>query len=102
MGSLLCRYRFAGFEGRGFQRLVEVIDQVVNALQADRETDELGRDTRLLLLLRRQLPVRGAGGWMMSDLASPTFARCEKSSMCRINCIPASSPPLMPKPTMAP
>ena len=59
--TLLCRYRFAGFERRGFQRLVKIIDQVVNALQAHRETDEVGRGARLLLLLGRQLGVRGAG-----------------------------------------
>src|SRR5579885_785326 len=41
-------------------------------------------------------------GWMISDLASPTLARWEKSSTLRINCLPASSPPLMPKPRIAP
>src|SRR5579884_797977 len=41
-------------------------------------------------------------GWMMSDLASPTLARWEKSSTLRINCLPASRPPLMPKPRIAP
>jgi hypothetical protein len=51
--NVLCRCRFAGFEGRGFQRLVKIIDQVVDALQAHRETDEVGRHARLLLLLGR-------------------------------------------------
>ena len=59
--NMLCRYRFAGFERRGLQRLVQIIDQVVNALQADREADEIGRHACLLLLLGRQLGVRGAG-----------------------------------------
>ena len=53
--SILCRYRFPGFERRRFQRLVKIIDQVVNALQADGEADEIGRHTGLLLLLGRQL-----------------------------------------------
>ena len=59
--NVLCRYRFAGFEGRGPERLVKIIDQVVNAFQAHRETDEIGRRSRFLLLLRRQLGVCGAG-----------------------------------------
>src|SRR5205085_1857123 len=59
--NVLCCYRFTGFEGRSFQRLVKIIDQVVNALQAHRETDEIGRHARLLLLLWRQLGVCGAG-----------------------------------------
>jgi hypothetical protein len=57
----LCRDRFAGFERRGFQRLVKITNQVVNALQADGEADEIGRDTCLLLFLGCQLGVRGAG-----------------------------------------
>src|ERR1700693_3154169 len=59
--TLVCRYRFAGFERRGFPRLVKIINQVVNALQAHRETDEVGRGARLLLLLGCQLGVRRAG-----------------------------------------
>src|SRR5207342_804755 len=59
--NMLCRYRFAGFERRGFQRLVQIIDQVVNGLQADGEADEIGRHACLLLLFGCQLGVRRAG-----------------------------------------
>ena len=41
-------------------------------------------------------------GWMASVLASPTFARCETSPSESMNFLPAASPPLMPKPTIAP
>src|SRR5947209_20102495 len=59
--NVLCRYRFASFERRSPECLVKIIDQVVNAFQAHRETDEIRRRARLLLLLRRQLGVCGAG-----------------------------------------
>src|SRR5262249_33540495 len=41
-------------------------------------------------------------GWITSDLASPTLARCENSWSLSINRRPASSPPLMPKVRIAP
>ena len=41
-------------------------------------------------------------GWMQSDLASPMLARCENSFVLSTNRRPASRPPLMPKPTIAP
>ncbi len=41
-------------------------------------------------------------GWMQSVLASPMFARCDMSFAALMNLLPASIPPLMPKPTIAP
>ena len=41
-------------------------------------------------------------GWMISDLASPMFARWLNSLTLLISFAPASLPPLMPKPTIAP
>jgi hypothetical protein len=48
--NILCYYWFSGLERRGFQRLVKITNQVVNALQTHRETDEIRRGSRLLLL----------------------------------------------------
>ena len=41
-------------------------------------------------------------GWITRLFASPMFARCEKSLTGSMNFFPASSPPLMPKPMIAP
>ena len=41
-------------------------------------------------------------GWMISDLASPMLARWLNSLTLLISLTPASLPPLMPKPTIAP
>ena len=40
-------------------------------------------------------------GWMISDFASPMFARWLNSLTLLISLTPASLPPLMPKPTIA-
>ncbi len=41
-------------------------------------------------------------GWMIRLLESPMFARCENSFTESISLTPASRPPLMPKPMIAP
>ena len=41
-------------------------------------------------------------GWMISDFASPTLARCENSSTPSMSVLPASRPPFTPKTTTPP
>ena len=50
---LLCIGGLAGLRGSGFQRLVEVIDQVIHGFQAYGKANEIGRDTGLILLFWR-------------------------------------------------
>ena len=44
----------------------------------------------------------GDAGWITSDFASPTFARCENNSSASMNFRPASRPPLISKLNTAP
>lgn len=47
--------RFACPDGCCLQRLVQVIDQIFHRLQTDRQANEVGCDSCLVLLIRRQL-----------------------------------------------
>ena len=87
---------------RGRQRLLEVGDEVVDVLETDRQPDEvLGRPGRDLLL-RVSCECVVDAGWMISDLASPTFASSEKIWTLSMSRRPASTPPLTPNVTTPP
>ena len=82
--------------------LVEVGDDIVDILDADREADEVLGEVCCLELLRLSWEWVVEAGWMISDFASPTLARCVKSFTLFTTESPASRPPLTPKTTTPP
>ena len=87
---------------RGGERLGQVVGEVAaSSRPIDRRTSSsptpaLARSSTLIcwcVVL---------AGWITSDLASPTLARCENTLSRSISLAPALRPPLMPKLRMAP
>ena len=71
---------------RGVQRAAEILDEVVGVLQPDRQPDRALADAGVRAGRR---PSCGSAwcwpGWMTSDLASPTLARCENTRSASMN-----------------
>ena len=92
-----------GLGGGLLQRLVDVRLDVLDVFQADGQPDVVGRHAGLRLLRLAS----AAGAWSRPD-GSPGSSRrrCSPGATAActesMNFLPASSPPLMPKPTSPP
>ena len=84
------------------QRLIQIPDQIVDRLEADRQAHDVIASPRGDSLLVGELPVRGRGG--VQDQASRVadVCRCENRRTPSTSLTPASNPPLTPKVNTAP
>jgi len=84
------------------KRLVEVRDDVVDVLDPDREADEVVRDAGGELLRRGELLVRRGRRVDHEALRVADVREVGEELRLSMNFFPAATPPLMPKPRIAP
>ena len=77
-------------DGDAGERLIEVLDEVVDVLDADREPDHVGGDPHRDQLLGVSCRCVVDAGWLTRDLASPMFTSRRNSFTRLKNPMPAS------------